>query len=123
MEKKKNIKEKVEAKNESNTCTDIKCPFHGELSVRGRSFQGTVTKKFPKRVVIEFERTLYVKKYERYSKSKTKLHAKLPDCLANSINVGDYIEIKQCRQLSKIISFVVVKKIRDKNEEAGVNLQ
>jgi small subunit ribosomal protein S17 len=106
--------EKNEMKEQSTSCNDIKCPFHGELKARGRTFRGTVIRKFPKRVVIEFERTLYVKKYERYSKSKTKLHAKLSDCLAPSINVGDYIEIVECRPLSKIIKFVVIKKIRDK---------
>lgn len=96
-------------------CNDPSCPFHGQLSVRGRIFRGTVIKKFPKRVVIEFERTLYVRKYERYSKSKTKLHARLNNCLADQINVGDYIEIRECRPLSKIISFVVMRKIRDEN--------
>ena len=30
-------------------------------------FEGTIIKKFQKRVVIQFERTIYVKKYERYS--------------------------------------------------------
>ena len=100
----------------SETCKDIKCPFHGELSVRGRTFQGTVLKKFPKRIVIGFERTIYVQKYERYAKSRTKLHARLPDCLAHEIQIGDYVEIKECRPLSRIVSFVVIKKIRSADE-------
>jgi len=90
---------------------DPKCPFHGSLKLRGRIFRGKVIKKFPKRVVVEFERTLYVKKYERYAKSKTKLHARLPDCLAKDIMVGDYVEINECRPLSKLIKFAVIKKI------------
>jgi small subunit ribosomal protein S17 len=115
MKNEKIVKEQ-EVKNTKLICNDIKCPFHGELSLRGRVFRGEVKKKFSKRIVIEFERTLYLKKYERYAKSKTKLHARLPDCLADSINVGDYIEINECRPLSKIISFVVTKKIRSKGE-------
>ena len=83
----------------------------GNISLRGRSFRGKVIRKFPKRVVIEFERTVYVKKYERYSRRKTKLHARLPESLFQEINLGDYIEIKECRPLSKIIHFVVTKKI------------
>ena len=106
-------------KEQATSCNDIRCPFHGSLKVRGRTFRGTVIKKFPKRVVIEFERTLYIKKYERYSKSKTKLHAKLSDCLNSEVNVGDYIEIVECRPLSKIIKFVVTKKIRDKTGSPG----
>ncbi len=103
---------KKSEKIENNSCADIRCPFHGELSMRGRTFEGTVIKKFPKRICIEFERTIYVPKFERYTKKKTKIHAKLPDCIAEEINIGDYVEIKECRQLSKIINFVVMKKIR-----------
>ena len=92
-------------------CNDFACPKHGQISLRGRSFRGTVIKKFPKRVVIEFERTIYIKKYERYAKRKTKLHARLPDCIAKEINIGDYVEIMECRPISKIIHFVVVGKV------------
>ena len=92
-------------------CTDKFCPKHGKISLRGRNFKGTVIKKFPKRVCIEFERTIYIKKYERYAKRKTKLHARLPDCMADGINTGDYIEIKECRPISKIIHFIVIRKI------------
>jgi small subunit ribosomal protein S17 len=116
MAKQKN-ETKIEIKqNITGKCTDVKCPFHGNLKLRGRKFQGTVVSKFPKRLAIEFERTVFIQKYERYAKSKTKLHARLPDCLANEIQVGDYIEIQECRQLSKIIAFVVIKKIRSANE-------
>ena len=103
----KQIKHKVE-------CNDKYCPLHGNTSLRGRSFKGNVIKKFPKRVVIEFERTLFVKKYERYSKRKTKLHARLPECMKDQINVGDYIEIKECRPISKIIHFIAIGKVSDK---------
>jgi small subunit ribosomal protein S17 len=102
------------AKHEKTTnvvCHDKLCPTHGTLSLRGRSFKGTVIRKFPKRIVIEFERTLFIAKYERYSKRKTKLHARLPDCMFNEINLGDYVEIMECRPISKIIHFMTVKKI------------
>ncbi len=121
--KKKEEKTNEKANNaaDSGTCSDPKCPFHGTLSLRGRIFRGAVVKKFPKRVVIEFERTAYLRKYERFAKSKTKLHARLPDCLARDINVGDYIEINECRPLSKIIAFVVTKKIRSAEEKSKEN--
>ncbi len=98
-------------------CNDFACPKHGSISLRGRSFYGNVRKKFPKRVVIEFERTIFVRKYERYAKRKTKLHARLPDCMSKEINIGDYIEIKECRPISKIIHFIVVGKIN--KEKSG----
>lgn len=98
-------------------CHDIDCPTHGELSVRGRSFNGKVTKKFHKRIVIEFERTAYIRKYERYVKLKTKLHARLPVCIDKDINIGDLIMIQECRPLSKLIHFVVIKKIKGSEEK------
>ena len=98
---------------ESNVeCKDMACPKHGNISIRGRSFKGTVIKKFPKRITIEFERTLYIKKYERYAKKKTKLHARLPECMNDEVEIGDYVEIKECRPISKIIHFIVIQKIR-----------
>jgi small subunit ribosomal protein S17 len=98
-------------------CKDKDCPFHGRLKARGRIFEGRVIKKFPRRVVIEFERMIYVSKYERYKKSKTKLHARLPNCLENQIGLNDLIQIQECRPLSKIIHFVVIKKIKSSNEK------
>ena len=98
------------AETQTEKCTDFACPEHGHISLRGRSFRGKVIRKFPKRVVIEFERTVYIKKYERYAKRKTKLHARLPDCMSKEVSIGDYIEIKECRPISKIIHFVVVGK-------------
>lgn len=103
-----------------DSCNDINCPFHGTLSLRGRAFTGEVIRKFHKRIVIQFERTSYVRKYERYLKLKTKIHARLPLCLDKEINVGDYVKIMECRPLSKIVHFVVTEKIKNRNENPGV---
>ena len=96
--------------------SDRDCPVHGTLKARGRIFEGKVIKKFPKRIAIEFERMVYVRKYERYTKSRTKIHARLPVCMEKDINIGDLIRIQECRPLSKIIHFVVVKKIKSAEE-------
>jgi len=98
-------------------CKNSWCPFHGSepVKLRGRTFEGTVIKKFPGRVTIEFERILQVRKYERYEKRKTKLHARLPDCLKD-IEVGDLIKIAECRPLSKIIHFIAVERIKNKEQ-------
>ncbi len=98
-------------------CSDRDCPKHGNLKTRGKIFEGKVIKKFHKRVVIELERMAYVRKYERYAKSKTKIHARLPTCIEKEINVGDLIRVQECRPLSKIIHFVVTGKIKDAGEE------
>ena len=87
-----------------------------KIGARGRIFEGTVIRKFPKRITIEFERMIYVRKYERYAKSKTKIHARLPEKIEKEVNIGDLIRVQECRPLSKIIHFIVIKKIKDKEE-------
>ena len=107
------VKETVEKKAKekiSESCADKDCHVHGNLKARGRIFEGKVIKKFPKRIAIEFERMIYVRKYERYKKSKTKIHARLPVCMEKEINIGDLIKVQECRPLSKIIHFVVIGK-------------
>lgn len=113
MTKKENkiIKKESNPKVEEIECQDRDCPIHGRLKTRGKNFKGHVISKKQKRLTIEFERMIYVKKYERYAKSKTKVHARLPDCMKEEINVGDLIKIQECRPLSKIIHFVVVEKL------------
>jgi len=115
-EKKKNKKAEAEIVGTAKKCTDVDCPTHGRLKIRGRTFEGKVIKKFHKRIAIEFERMIYVRKYERYAKSRTKIHARLPICMEDKINLGDIIRIKECRPLSKIIHFVVIEKIRSTDE-------
>lgn len=115
-EKQETKMSKIKKENEKVSCTDVRCPFHGNLKVRGRFFKGYVIKKFDKRVVIEFERTEYIRKYERYLKKNTKLHARLPDCLKEDVNIGDYVKIGECRPLSKIVHFVVLEKIREQGK-------
>ena len=82
------------------------------VGTRGRVFQGFVIKKFPKRVVIQFDKTVKVQKYERFLKKTTVLHARLPDELESQVNVGDDVRVGECRPLSKIIHFIVLGKAR-----------
>jgi small subunit ribosomal protein S17 len=87
------------------------------VPLRGRKFEGYVIRKFEGRVTIEFERVKPLRKYERYIKTKTKMHARLPKALINDINIGDYVQVQECRPLSKILHHIVVKKIRGGKEE------
>lgn len=79
------------------------------VGTRGRTFKGTVTKKFAKRVVIELERTVFVQKYERFYSKRTRIHARIAEGM--DVNIGDTVLAQECRPLSKIIHHVVIKKI------------
>lgn len=97
----------------SDACHDKDCPIHGNLKLRGRTFKGFVVGKHDKRIAIEFERMIYVKKYERYAKTKTKIHARLPRCMEKEVFIGDLVKVKECRPLSKIINFAFLEKINN----------
>lgn len=104
--------------NKKTECSDKLCPFHGEkkLRLRGRILKGTVTKKFPRRITIEFERMVKIPKYERFEKRKTTIKARLPDCLEKEINKGDIVEVYETRPISKTIHFVATKLLKSSNE-------
>ena len=113
--------EKIEKKIEKETaCKDRLCPKHGDrkLKMRGRTFQGEVIRVLPGRVTIQFERMLKLPKYERYEKRKTKVHARLSDCMSGDVKIGDLIEISETRPISKMIHFIVSKVVKVKEVKA-----
>lgn len=100
----------VDVKLPEKSCTDQKCPFHGSLSVRGKIFTGSViSDRMAKTVSVGWERRVYIPKYERYAKKRSKVKAHSPDCLG--IKKGDKVKIMQCRPLSKTKHFVVIERL------------
>ncbi len=88
-------------------CDDKNCPFHGNLSVRGRVMEGIVTStKMYKTVVFQTDYLSLIKKYSRYERRRSRKLAHLPPCI--EANVGDTIKVVECRPLSKNVSRVVV---------------
>jgi small subunit ribosomal protein S17 len=112
------VKKQEQPKKQEENYSDKLCPTYGtnKLKVRGRTWEGVVIKKLPTRVTIEFNRMFKIKKYERYEKRKTKIHARLPEHLKGEIEVGDLIEVGETRPISKIIHAVVIKRIRGNKE-------
>lgn len=91
-------------------CSDSHCPFHSNLKVRGRIFNGVVVKdKMAKTVVVRWDRLRYIRKYERYMKSSTKISAHNSPCI--NAKVGDRVWVMETRPISKTKKFVVIKKI------------
>jgi small subunit ribosomal protein S17 len=95
-------------------CDDVHCPFHGTLPVRGNVFIGTVlSAKVPKTLTVSWERKVFIKKYERYTRKRTKVRVHCPACF--EIKEGDTIKVAECRPISKTKSFVVVEKVEASN--------
>ncbi|MDW8083752.1 MAG: 30S ribosomal protein S17 [Candidatus Caldarchaeum sp.] len=100
----------IKVKQPTAQCKDRDCPFHGKLSVRGIILTGVVfKKKMNKNIVIERETTVYVKKFKRYMRRRSRLSAHLPPCI--DVEVGDRVKVGECRPLSKTVSFVVLEKV------------
>ncbi len=100
----------IDVKPPEKECSDINCPFHGSLPVRGQIITGKVLSvKMERSIVIQRETREYMKKYERYKTKLKKYHAHLPDCI--DVGPGDIVKISECRKLAKTISFVVIEKV------------
>ncbi|RDE16411.1 MAG: 30S ribosomal protein S17 [Candidatus Thorarchaeota archaeon] len=89
------------------TCDDIHCPFHGNLSVRGRITEGIVTSTMMRNTIaFQQDYLSLVKKYSRYERRRSKKLAHHPPCI--SLKVGDTVKVIECRPVSKNVSSVVV---------------
>ncbi|MCL4325400.1 MAG: 30S ribosomal protein S17 [Candidatus Thermoplasmatota archaeon] len=98
-----------DVKHPEKSCTDAKCPFHGELSVRGTIMNGkVVSAKMQGTVIVERTFMHYVEKFERYRYVKRTYMAHSPPCIG--AKEGDVVTIAECRPLSKAVSFVVIEK-------------
>jgi small subunit ribosomal protein S17 len=108
VEKARNIGVKVTLP--SKTCKDKKCPFHGDLSVRGKGFTGIIIKRdVHKTATVEWSRRIKIPKYERYEKKRTKVQAHNPGCI--DAKEGDTVKIMECRPLSKTKNFVIIENL------------
>lgn len=96
------------------TCTDYACPFHGNLSVRGKILEGTVVNDVTG-ATVTVERSMLVldHKYKRYLKKFSKISAHKTPCL--DVAKGDKVRIGECRKISKTIAFVVLEKIESEH--------
>jgi small subunit ribosomal protein S17 len=87
------------------------CPFHGKLAIRGKILTGTtVSAKAHNMIVVSREYPRLVRKYKRYERSRSKVHAFLPSCI--DVKEGDEVKIAECKPISKTISFVTVEVIK-----------
>ncbi|MDD1771028.1 MAG: 30S ribosomal protein S17 [Methanomassiliicoccales archaeon] len=99
----------IDVKAPEATCTDIHCPFHGKLSVRGQVIDGVVVSdKMKNTAVVERNFLAFDSKYERYVKKTSRYSAHCPPCLG--VKTGDSVKVVECRPLSKTVSFVIVEK-------------
>ncbi len=101
----------IKATPPKQSCEDPKCPWHGNLPVRGRVIEGKVVSTRAQRtVIVEREYFRFIPKYERYERRHSRTAAYKPDCI--DVSVGDMVKIAECRPLSKTKHFVVIEVLK-----------
>jgi len=90
------------------TYVDKKCPFTGNVSIRGRILRGIViSTKMKRTIVIRRDYLHYIPKYNRFEKRHTNISAHCSP--AFKVKEGDIVTVGQCRPLSKTVTFNVIK--------------
>eukprot|EP01083_Nonionella_stella_P022657 62660_1 len=96
---------------------DKKCPFTGNVSIRGRILTGKViSTKMKRTIVIRRDFLHYVKKYNRFEKRHKNMSVHCSPCFR--VYEGDMVVVGQCRPLSKTVRFNVLK-IDRRAEQSG----
>lgn len=90
-----------------------------KINPHKKTFEGIVKKIVKPTAIIEFQRTIYHSKYERFSKSKTKIKARIPSNLLDKIKINDLVVAGECQPISKTIHHVIksIKSNQPKNKE------
>ncbi len=92
-----------------STYVDKKCPFTGNVSIRGRVFKGMViSTKMARTIILRRDYLHYIKKYNRYEKRHANIAAHCSPAFKR-IKDGDIVTVGQCRPLSKTVRFNVLK--------------
>ena len=87
---------------------DKKCPFTGNVSIRGRILTGKiVSTKMNRTVILRRDYLHYISKYNRYEKRHRNLSAHVSPCFR--VREGDIVTVGECRPLSKTVRFNVLR--------------
>ncbi|KAK6906650.1 40S ribosomal protein S11 [Kwoniella sp. B9012] len=97
----------------NGTYIDKKCPFTGDVSIRGRILTGVVhSTKMTNTIIIRREYLHFIPKYRRYEKRHKNLAVHCSP--AFRVEQGDQVTVGQCRPLSKTVRFNVLRVSKNK---------
>lgn len=87
---------------------DKKCPFTGNVSIRGRILKALViSNKMKRTLVVRRDYLQYVSKYRRFAKRHSNVSVHCSPAFPN-VGEGDVVTIGQCRPLAKTVKFNVI---------------
>merc|ERR1712066_314745 len=95
---------------------DKKCPFTGNVSIRGKILKGMcISRKMNRTIIIRRNFLHYIKKFNRFEKRHHNVSVHCSPCF--DVKEGVIITAGQCRPLAKTVRFNVIKV--DKNQIFG----
>merc|ERR1712164_146865 len=98
---------KIPTKAREGRYIDKKCPFTGQVSIRGKILRGVVHRTFMKNTItIRRDYLHYITKCRRYEKRHKMISAHCAP--AFEVMAGDEVIIGECRPLSKTVRFNVL---------------
>lgn len=87
---------------------DKKCPFVGDVTIRGRILRGVVISTHMRRtIVVRRDYLHFIPKYQRFEKRHKNIVAHCSPAFRTK--VGDTVTLGECRPLSKTVRFNVLK--------------
>jgi small subunit ribosomal protein S11e len=99
---------------------DKKCPFTGNVSIRGRILKGmVVSHKMKRTIVIRRDYLKYISKYRRFCKKHNNVSVHCSPAFLN-VGEGDIVTVGQCRPLAKTVRFNVIEHFPAANKATNV---
>mmetsp|Transcript_21279 Transcript_21279/g.29268 ORF Transcript_21279/g.29268 Transcript_21279/m.29268 type:complete len:164 (+) Transcript_21279:90-581(+) len=99
---------------------DKKCPFTGNVSIRGRILKGiVVSNKMKRTLVIRRDYLQFVSKYRRFCKRHRNVSVHCSPAFEN-VREGDIVTVGQCRPLAKTVKFNVIEHFPLANQAMSV---
>merc|ERR1712205_14878 len=99
---------KIPTKAREGRYIDKKCPFTGQVSIRGKILRGVVHRTFMKNTItVRRDYLHYITKYRRYEKRHMMVSAHCSPAF-EGVKPGDEVMIGECRPLSKTVRFNVL---------------
>mmetsp|Transcript_33733 Transcript_33733/g.24766 ORF Transcript_33733/g.24766 Transcript_33733/m.24766 type:complete len:165 (+) Transcript_33733:39-533(+) len=99
---------------------DKKCPFTGNVSIRGRILKAmVVSNKMKRTLVVRRDYLQYFSKYRRFAKKHRNMSVHCSPAFLN-VGEGDIVTIGQCRPLAKTVRFNVIEHFPAVNKALNV---
>ncbi len=100
-----------------DSARDKNCPFYGQINVKKANLVGTIIKKDANgSATIQWERSRFVPKYERYEFCLSKIRVHNPASI--NAQIGEKVLVARTRPISKTKHHVIIKVLA---EESGTN--